>query len=477
MLSASTGELTKVYIATARDLASITELRLSSDRRLLLQINSDGRFHFYDLMRRIGTQDLSERGHILSGVYVDDEIVLYTDDGYYDGTPEGATYVRWNFRGHRTQFDFAQFSARFRSPEIIRKILEGKGTSAPGVKVEPPPNIELSVSDLDSDTGEALATIKASSQRPLSSVQLYVDGTPADKIALSGRSDATSHRLLVSGGSHWITAVASNDIGYTSAPASVLINRLGLTKRGRLLSVCVGINEYPLEPDHSLHFAEQDATAMDRMLNVVRKRQYDAIEQVTLIGPRATRESIVRTISDLGTKAGAGDTFIIYISGHGTQGADGNFFFLSYDCSFASAQTRGLAWSSLAASLATSKARILVLLDACRSGAAGAAFVPNDVYARQLVESGAAGMVVLAASKGRQSSLESDAFGGGHGAFNKALIDALSTDFDKVDANGNGLLEIEELASYVRFQVSSLTHGRQTPWLTRAEILGPVWFF
>jgi len=90
------------------------------------------------------------------------------------------------------------------------------------------------------------------------------------------------------------------------------------------------------------------------------------------------------------------------------------------------------------------------------------------------MKTGKAGMVVMAASKGRQFSFEDGRFGGGHGAFNYAITQALGNNRSTTDANQNGIVELGELYYSVKLTVHKLTNGKQTPWLSRNEIIGEM---
>ena len=86
------------------------------DGRVLLQLNNDGSLYVYSV---------AEQRRILSGVSIDGELVLYTDDGFYDGTPDGGRYVYRYFSGLGEHHAFSQFASRFHRPELIQAILRG----------------------------------------------------------------------------------------------------------------------------------------------------------------------------------------------------------------------------------------------------------------------------------------------------------------------------------------------------------------
>ncbi len=104
--------------------------------------------------------------------------------------------------------------------------------------------------------------------------------------------------------------------------------------------------------------------------------------------------------------------------------------------------------------------RVLVLLDACHSGATtmdGARLAVDATALRAGLA--AANVTVLTSSSGREPSREDPAWG--HGAFTKVLLDALRD--PAADTERKGLINTNGLAHYVATRVSSLTAGAQTP--------------
>jgi hypothetical protein len=75
----------------------IEDVQLSSDGRYVIQFNSDGQFFIHEV--EIG------RLNILGRV-VDDEIIVYTPEGYYWSSYEGAHFVQLRFPGLPGLFPF-----------------------------------------------------------------------------------------------------------------------------------------------------------------------------------------------------------------------------------------------------------------------------------------------------------------------------------------------------------------------------------
>ena len=98
---------------------------------------------------------------------------------------------------------------------------------------------------------------------------------------------------------------------------------------------------------------------------------------------------------------------------------------------------------------------MLVLLDVCHAGAASPDGRATPIDVRALA---APNVTVLTSSSASQASREAAAWG--HGAFTKAVLEALGADGDE---NNDGLLGATELARYVDRRVRNLTGGAQSP--------------
>lgn len=137
----------------------------------------------------------------------------------------------------------------------------------------------------------------------------------------------------------------------------------------------------------------------------------------------------------------------------------------------AAVPTTALAWDDLVAVLKNARARVVVFLDACHSGAAGTGrFATNDTAVQGLLDQIPSGLLVFSASKGRQFSEEMAQLGGG--VFSNAVADVIARKRGSYDLDDNGAIEASELYAGVKRRVSELTDGRQVPWLARNKLIG-----
>ncbi len=91
-------------MANLRDTWSLETIYLSKDGQLLLQKNRRGRFYIYAV---------ADGRFLVNGLLIDGEILLFSNDGSYDGTAEASSFVYWQFSGARQHHSFSQFEAGF----------------------------------------------------------------------------------------------------------------------------------------------------------------------------------------------------------------------------------------------------------------------------------------------------------------------------------------------------------------------------
>jgi hypothetical protein len=459
---------------SASSAESLFNLEFSADGRLLLQTNADGRFFIYDV---------AAGARILSGVGLDDEFVIYDEQGFYDATPEGGSYVYRFFPGLREHHSFAQFRAHFHRPDIIRDLIAGRPVSRPTITLLAPPTVEFEARADPARSGRVDLNFDLRASAQLRTLRVFRDGLPLAELPVSGTSARLSHAIQLAPGRHNISAVAYDAQGFSSNVKTAAV-QVGQDRRynGSLRYVGIAVNNYHRMPDQNLGLAVRDAQLLSATLQGLASTRRGAINATLLTDAHATRSAILETLRRAAAETGPDDTLVISFAGHGARVGE-RFFYLPHGGSFADAADSGVEWRLMAEALSPAQGRVLVLLDACHSGSAsGDNFVPNDAYAEQLMRNGRAGLAVLAASKGRQFSYEDPSLGnGGQGQFTYAIAQALGADSATADRDRSGTIELDELYSYVKRTVSSRTRsaptGVQTPWLARDEFIGRVSLF
>jgi uncharacterized caspase-like protein len=236
-----------------------------------------------------------------------------------------------------------------------------------------------------------------------------------------------------------------------------------------LLAVGVGAYNCDYAKNLRLHYADRDADDFASAIVNTQGSLYARVNPQVLENKGANKAGIMRALATMeaGMERGTGsDLAVVHFSGHGAL-VDGKLYLLPQEVDARDAvgiKTTALSINDLRDELIKLAAhgRVLVLLDACHSGATtmdGKALVMDATALR--TELAAANITVLTSSSAGETSFENDQWQ--HGAFTRVLLDALSD--PAADTDHNGLISTIGLAHFVDEHVPELTEGKgkQTP--------------
>ena len=450
----------------------ISDTLLTSDGRHAALIQSDGSF---------AITRLSDGIVVLNGRYVDDEVVVWTPDGRFDATAEGAHFVSFRFPGRVGLYAFEQFDAVLRVPGLAAKVLAGEyepAGNAP-IGIAPPPVVEATVAAENAAAVEVTANARA--ERPLLKLDIFQDGLLTNSLAPNeaGIEADWSARVERLPGTRWMSLVATDEAGVASLPVG---RDLGPDPNGsrRLHVLSVGINDYADPRIENLYVAEADATAFATAMDEAAAGTGDLelASRTTLLSDEATSDRVLDKLSAIVSSAKVGETIAVSFAGHGFE-VDGRFYLATIGTILEDPERTALRWTDVAEVFSEAKARVVLFIDACQSGMAGRDyFASNDAAAESVLDRVPSGLVVFSAAKGREYAGEADSLG--NGFFTAAIVDAIAADRAVTDTNGNGAIEISELFDRVKREV--VTHTRdtespQTPWLARNQMIGDFALF
>ena len=245
----------------------------------------------------------------------------------------------------------------------------------------------------------------------------------------------------------------------------------GVPPGARLHLLTIGISAYNAEyaKNLRLEYAHRDAQDLASALKDTQGSLYAKVTTQVLVDKDANKANILRALKKMQADMQAGmgtDLAVVHFSGHGAL-IDNKLYLLPYDADardVTSIRASGLSLNELRDELLelAKWGRVLVLPDACHSGATTMDTAPLVMDATALRTGlAAANISVLTSSSGREVSREDREWGGGHGAFTKVLLDALSD--PAADPDRKGLIQASGLAHYVSERVASLTGGKQNP--------------
>jgi WD40 repeat protein len=424
------------------------------------------------------------------------EWIAWTPEGYYACSPYGERLIGWQINNGFDKVGTFHPADRFRNslyqPNLVRYIFQEKSlekalvlaSEAGSEPVRPvsvaqvlPPAVNLvAPSGAHVTTTEAAIEVKARARstggRAITAMRVLVDGRPylGDKglkkfdPPRQGAVEATWTVELLPG-KHSIAVIAESAVSKgTSSWTEVTRAGVKTEELPSLYLVAAGISAY--EGPLALNFAHKDAIVLDRTLRAGRQGVFRTVETKLLTDKRATRKNILAGLGWLQKKMTAKDVAILFLGGHGARDERGQFLFIPVDVESDNLEKTAVGGDLLKKELANLPGRVVVLLDACHSGAASGRKKPiADDLVRDLVSDGV-GIVVMCSSQGQEYSLESIEVA--HGLFTLALVEALA---GRADFNKDGYIYIHEIDYYTSQRVRQLSDGRQNPATGRPQHL------
>jgi len=333
--------------------------------------------------------------------------------------------------------------------------------SAPVVRILAP----LTGSPVSSTSLTLHYTVETSNDSPVTAVRVTVDGraVAANRGVQLISPEGQEQTVIVDIPPQDcdVSLVVENRSG-ASAPATVHLTWAGAQPSGELLkpslyALAIGISAYA-SPALRLSYAAKDAKDFAAALQTQKGRLYRDV-QVKLL-PDARKDDILDGLDWLQQQVTSRDMGIIFLAGHGVDDSNGLYYFLPADVDLDHLKRTGVAFSDIKNTAASIAGKAVMFVDTCHSGdVMGGRRGSTDMNAViQELASAENGLVVFAASTGRQYSLEDPQWK--NGAFTKALVEGLT---GKAASAGGGKVTVNMLDVYISERVKELTEGRQTP--------------
>ncbi len=479
--------------------APVWAVAFSGDGRLVVLAQGNG------LIRWLRVQDGKE---ILSLLAVPEKKhwVAWTAGGYYMASPGGDELIGWQVDGALdAPVDFysaSKFKSRFYKPEIVESILStldeqqsirqagvqkpqsSSKSPTPLISQERPPVIHLANTEdlLPVESGKASIMYTLSEgASPTTRVNVLVNGRPWKSYPHGlniKRKIGSTQSLLVEmpAGATTVSIIAENRFG-SSAPVSARLqwkDIIPAPDKPRLLVVAVGVSHY-VNPALKLDFAAKDALDVAQVFQRQQGRLYPEVRVKTLSDQQASKPNILAALSWLGKESRHIDTAVVFMAGHGIADDKANFYFAPTEFEHTKPALAGIAQKEIQDALTAIPGKVVLFIDSCHAGQSFGVLTPSKVHngagdINRLsgeFSSADVGIVVFAASTGKQSSIESQDWG--NGAFTKALLEGLN---GKADLLGKDrTITINELDAWLADRVAQLTNGEQTPTTAKPQTI------
>jgi len=422
----------------------------------------------------------------------DGEWVAITPEGFFDASSNGGKLLHV-VNGVETVSIDQVFQNLFR-PDLVREKLAGdpRGlvrTAAANLDLNrvmasgSPPEVRVTVTGrvLNTTTNAISAEAEMTDRGGgIGRIEWRVNGVTKSvdnpEQPAPGQPLRLARSLSLGSGNNEITVVAynrANLIASTPSPAAAPTTTTTGGAKPRLFALIAGVNAYA-DPRLQLEYAVADATEVARGLREASGNLYQSVDVKVMTDAEVTRDKLDAAFKDIAAKAQPSDVFVLYLAGHGKT-VNGRYYFAPQDLRIngeliekivdPAVVDGGISQDLLQQWFAAVPAdRSLILLDTCESGT-----FAGDLAETKRLEHGAAseriaratGRSIIAATSSSEAAFEAKQRG--HGLFTYEMLDG----FGNADGDGNGTIELTELAAYVYARVSDESERefrqRQTP--------------
>lgn len=409
--------------------------------------------------RQIKLWDVATGGELATLLALgDNDWLIATSDGLFDGTPPAWKQILWEFNGNT--FDYAPVETFFNDfyyPGLLAEIIAGKRPRAAqdiSQKDRRQPKLNLTIANAVASAGKATSVNLKINLAEAAANNTHASGSGAQDVrlfrngslvkvwhgdALAGGSSATLDATVpIVAGENQFTAYAFNRDNVKSVDATLSVKGAeSLRRKGTAYVLAVGVNSYA-NKDFDLKYAVADAQDFSKEWQTQQTRlaSYTLAPPVVLTDAQATKENILKSLADLKTKVKPEDALVIYFAGHGTAQAN-RFYLIPHDLGYEGGRdaideaglktilTHSISDLELQDALeGVDAGQLLMVIDACNSGQALEAEEKrrgpmNSKGLAQLAYE--KGMYILTAAQSYQAAQEASKFG--HGFLTFALVE------------------------------------------------------
>ena len=415
--------------------------------------------------------------------------VLWTPSGQYDASPGGEDLIGWHVNNGKDKeasfFAASRFRSAFYRPDVIDRVMatldEGeavrlantesgrKEVAVASVRDKLPPVVTILSPQDGTEVSASPVTVRysATSQDPITSVRVLVDGRPVSMDGEAKTVQASGDLAVPIPAKDCDVSVMAENRFAVSDPATLRLRWKGTVAKEefeikpKLYVLSVGISKYQ-NPDLRLGLAAKDAQDFGSAWKTYAGPMYRGVEIKVLTDAEASKGNILDGLEWLQRQTTSKDVAVLFFAGPGINDPSGIFYFLPADADLERLKRTGLAQTDIVSTVATIAGKVLVFMDACHSGN-----LMGKVKRRAAVETTAVinelasaenGAVVFSSASGRQYALENTEWG--NGAFTRGFVEGLA---GKADYRGTGRITVNMLDLFISERVKELTKGEQTP--------------
>jgi WD40 repeat protein len=462
----------------------VYDLAFSPNGQHLVTASLDGTTRIWDL---VTGRELAQSIGFSNG-----EWITITPDGYYAASVWGDRY--FNVRVGSNVYGLEMYRPVFYHPDLVHSRLQGRSIRRSLQNINTfgvPPALSIAGPADGSRLNNAAADLLASAgdpRLPLQNFRIFLNDRLIGADMMAGLAVTTGLRPAPTGiaatgklreasfqlpleldpGTNRIDVTVSN--GYAEGRASVTVEAPRYLSRTpsqtlpNLKILAIGISRYDDPRIDHLGFAVFDAREIINAFKDQEGKLYGTVTSLLLATGELqlpTKNNILRELSLFFQGLDSRDTALVFLSGHGVNDDDGNYFFLPADIRLTPDGgipfQEALSAAYLAAAMDMPGRKLLFIDSSHTPGVSALNIRPVDSD-RLAMDLKPLHPLVFTASRGDELSTESADYKAG--LFSHAIKEGLG---GKADFNGNRMVTMQELDAYVSGRVSDLSGTLQHP--------------
>lgn len=409
----------------------------------------------------------------------DNQWVVWSNKGYFNSSIKGDKYVGYHInKGSNHEANYVPSDSYYKTlyrADIIENIWK-TGDESQAIKIasrnrkikkvdvinELPPIISLiTPSFIRTDKDNISIKYNIESQSKVEQILVTRNGQKIDTRAVRIKTDPTV-RVDLEEGKNIISIKAKNSSATSDALIINVIKKSSTPQniyKPTLYLLTIGVSKYA-NPDYNLGLADIDAKEIGKMFKNQEGRIYKKVVLKELLNNEATSGNIMDALDWIERETTQRDIAIIFIAGHGINDEKGNYYFMSHNGDTEKLRRTAVKWIEIEDTIKELPSKVVLLVDTCHSGNIQGSEKRRDITsAIKSIVHADIGSVIMTATTGKGYSYEKSEWG--HGAFTKALLEAIKE--GKADYNKDGEISIKEIDLYITNRVKELTKGKQKP--------------
>jgi len=386
------------------------------------------------------------------------------NQGRFDSNEAGMGKVSWEAAD--TDIPIDSFSKKYYEPGLLGSHLRnGNFINQRPAQIQAgitlPPEMQVYIADSAKNTAGLVQVIVeiVDAGGGIEDVRVFHNGKVVDHPSVNSKQEKMPdggirqiirYEIGPTAGRNTIRALASNTMGIASLPATLTFESEGRKILPTLHVVSVGINQYR-DRQLNLDYSVADARSIADILSDKRRIAFRRVEQHNLYDQQATKQAILEKLRRI-AEFNRNDVMVMYLAGHGIA-LHGEWYFLPHETTLQADpeyyKKVGLSAQEIQKLLERIKIqRILVMVDACYSGAGLKAFRKLQNTQRHFTRalSKQVGIVVLAATRRDQEASELADLG--HGLFTYVVEQGMQGKADVAPRNNK--ISAHEVAKFSR---------------------------